>query len=108
MTILLDESAPRMIQKRLSGLSITTVRELGWSGIKNGELLRRAGERFDVLIPADRKLRYQQQLEGRRLAIVELPTNRVRIVADLSPALEQTLKTLKPGSLVAIPLPSAG
>ena len=107
MTILLDESAPRVIQKRLTGFSIKTVQELGWSGIKNGELLRRVEERFDVLITADRRIRHQQQLAGRKLAVVVLPTNQVRVVTDLLPALEQALKTIQPGALVEIPSPSA-
>ena len=106
MTILLDESAPRVIQKQLSGFSIATVQEVGWAGITNGELLRRAEERFDVLITADRQLRHQQQLIGRKLAIVMLPSNQVRMVTELLPVLERTLKTIQPGTLVEIPLPS--
>lgn len=47
---------------------------MGWSGLENGALLRSAEEAFDALITTDQSLRYQQNLAGRRLAIVVLPT----------------------------------
>ena len=68
MKILLDESVPRLLKVRLPQLDISTVQEMGWTGIQNGELLRRAEELFDVFITADQNLRYQQQLTGRKLA----------------------------------------
>jgi len=52
--ILLDESVPRLLKLRLPQLNISTVQEMGWTGVQNGELLRRAEEHFDVLITADR------------------------------------------------------
>ena len=74
MKILLDESVPRLLKVRLPQLNISTVQEMGWAGIQNGELLRRAEELFDVFITADQNLRYQQQLTGRKLAILVLPS----------------------------------
>jgi len=53
--------------------------------MKNGELLAALEGRFDMLITADKNLRYQQNLTGRKLAIVELPTNRwpiLRLLGD--------------------------
>ena len=67
MNILLDESAPRLIKTRLAEFSISTVQEMGWTGLKNGELLVLAERQFDVFITADQQLRYQQNLAGRRL-----------------------------------------
>lgn len=49
MKILLDESVPRLLKLRLSQLEISTVQAMGWAGIRNGELLRRAEAQFDVL-----------------------------------------------------------
>ena len=46
MKILLDESVPRLLKVRLPQLNISTVQEMGWAGIQNGELLRRAEELF--------------------------------------------------------------
>ena len=49
---------------------------MGWTGIKNGDLVRLAEEQFDVFVTSDQNLRYQQNLEGRRIAIAELSTNK--------------------------------
>lgn len=75
MKILLDECTPRIVKLRLTQLDISTVQEMGWAGIKNGELLDRAGRQFDVLVTADQNLPRQQMLSGKRLAVVVLPTN---------------------------------
>ena len=49
---------------------------MGWRGVSNGDLLDRAERAgFDLLIVADKNLRHQQNLSGRRLAILELWTN---------------------------------
>ena len=104
MKILLDESVPRLLKLRLPQLSISTVQEMGWAGIQNGELLRLAEELFDVFITADQNLRYQQQLSGHKLAIVVLPTNQVPLVAQLVPYVENLLTTIQPGAVIDVPL----
>jgi Domain of unknown function (DUF5615) len=81
--ILLDESVSRLFKLRLPQLNISTVQELGWAGVRNGELLRRAEELFDVFVTADQNLRFQQNLSGRKLAIIVLPSNQVPLVARL-------------------------
>lgn len=106
MKILLDESVPHVVQTRLSHLVIRTVQDMGWAGIKNGELLQRAEAEFDVFVTADQKLRYQQNLSGRKLAIIVIPTNQVRAVISLLPAIENALKLVQPGTLIEIPLPA--
>ena len=78
---------------------------MGWTGVTNGELLRQAEEQFDVLITTDKNLRYQQNLTGKQLAIVQLPTNQVPVVALLATAVQQVLGRIKPGEIVEIPLP---
>jgi hypothetical protein len=75
---------------------------MGWTGIKNGELLRRAEEQFDVFVTADQKLRYQQNLSGRKLAFIVIPTNQVRAVVGLLPVIEDGLKRAQPGTLIEI------
>jgi hypothetical protein len=105
LNILLDESAPRLIKTRLTDFSISTVQEMGWTGLKNGELLTLAERQFDVFITADQQLRYQQNLAGRRLAILVLPSNQVPMVTQLLPVIAQTLHDMAPGAFVEIPLP---
>ena len=72
MKVLIDENIPRKLKWRLMEHDIdsVTVPERGWAGVKNGELLNRAEEEFDVLLTMDQGIEYQQDLDGRKLAIV--------------------------------------
>jgi len=105
LKILLDESVPHIVKSRLGHLAIRTVQDMGWAGIKNGELLKRAEEQFDVFITADHQLRYQQNLSGRKLAIIVIPTNQVRAVIALIPAIEEALERAQTVG-IEIPLPT--
>ena len=61
--VLLDESVPRRLGFALEGHFVRTVQFMGWSGVKNGQLLRLAAGQFEVFITADRNLRYQPHQE---------------------------------------------
>ena len=78
MNILLDECVPWPMRKMLTGHQCASARTRGWGGVKNGELLRLAEPEFDLFITADQNIRYQQNLAGRRIAILELSTNDLR------------------------------
>ena len=106
MKVLLDECTPRVVKKRLPAHNISTVQEMGWAGIKNGELLALAESQFEVFITTDKNLRYQQNLSQRKLAFVLLPSNRVPVVEAAIPALEVAMATIKVGDFVEIPMPS--
>ena len=105
MNILLDECTPHAVKKRLPHLSILTVQEMGWSGVKNGELLKLADQQFDVFITTDKNLRYQQNLARVKLAFLLLPTNSVPVVIALLPQIEAALKTIQSGDFVEISMP---
>lgn len=100
MRILLDECVPRLVKRQLPHLSIATVREKGWAGIKNGELLRRAAGELDVLVTSDKRLRCRQNLRGTGLAVVVLPTNRVPDLVPILPRLDAVLHSAKPGDVI--------
>ena len=73
MKILLDECVPVQVRHALIGHDVSTVQAQGWKGIQNGELLAAAeAAGFALFILADKNLRYQQNLAGRRMAILEL------------------------------------
>ena len=73
MLVLLDNNVPRGVARALTGHSVVEARERGWAEARNGELLRNAEESgFDVLVTADKNIRYQQNLAGRRIALVIL------------------------------------
>ncbi len=73
MRILFDQGTPAPLRTYLTGNDIATAREMGWSTLSNGELLDAAEHEFDLLITTDQALRTQQNLSGRKLAIMVLP-----------------------------------
>src|ERR1017187_9618820 len=75
MLVLFDHSVPAPLSPYLSGHAITEARTRGWDTLSNGDLLaeaERAG--FDVFLTADKNIQYQQNLAGRRIAVVALST----------------------------------
>jgi len=69
--ILLDECS---LAKLLEGHICSNPYKQWWSSLKNGELLRLAEAEFDIFVTSDQNLRYQQNLSGRSIAILELST----------------------------------
>ena len=74
MKILFDQGTPAPLRRALSNHSVATAFEKGWSNLSNGDLLREAEREFDLLVTTDKNLQYQQNLAGRRIAILVLPT----------------------------------
>jgi hypothetical protein len=69
--VLLDENLDHALRKLLGQHEVVTVTYMGWTGLKNGELLRTAEDNgIDVLLTGDQTLTYEQNLTERRLAIV--------------------------------------
>lgn len=62
MKLLPDECIDRRLAQDLAGHDVKTVPQMGWSGVKNGELLTLAEKEFDVFITVDRNLSFQQNL----------------------------------------------
>jgi hypothetical protein len=76
MRVLFDHNVPHKLRGSLLGHEVSTADEMGWATLENGELLRTAeAARFDVMVSCDQNLSYQQNLGGRRLALVVLSTN---------------------------------
>lgn len=81
--ILLDQNAPKRLIRALPGFRIARAYERGWSQLTNGDLIAAADDAgFDIIITADKNLRYQQSLAGRSMAIIVLETNRWEHVED--------------------------
>jgi predicted nuclease of predicted toxin-antitoxin system len=73
MRILFDQATPVPIRTYLADHEVRTAAQQGWEKLKNGELLAAAeAEGFDVLLTTDKNMRYQQNLSGRRIAVVVL------------------------------------
>ncbi len=84
MKLLLDECIDRKLAREFVGHEVKTVPQMGWAGVKNGQLLTLAEAEFDVFITVDRNLSFQQNLPQFDIAVIILqaPSNRL---ADLSP-----------------------
>ncbi len=71
--ILLDENLPVALKGLLTGHEVSTVKDMGWTGIQNGALLALAQQSgFDVLITGDKNLTYQQNAANRKIALIVL------------------------------------
>ena len=101
MRILLDENLDWRLARSLPGHEVVSVQKNGWVGIKNGELLARAEQEFDVFVTMDGNIVFQQNYARLRIAIVTLraPSNRLRDTAPLMPKLLALLPTLQHGTL---------
>src|SRR5580704_12186972 len=77
MKIILDESVPQKLRLLIEGgHTVVTTWYQGWSGLKNGALSTEAETAgFDLFITADQELAYQQNLTGRKMAVLVLSTN---------------------------------
>ena len=102
MKVLIDECLPKYLKKALAGHEVETVQGAGWSGVKNGELLKLAEITFEVFVTADQNLRYQQNLSERKIAIIELPTNTLSVVKQLTPEILNALSTITHGAYLRI------
>lgn len=87
------------------GHEVVTVAEAGWAGKKNGELLRLAEERFDVLLSTDKGIPHQQNVSRFDLAVVLLraKSNAHEDLAPLMNKINAALGSMEPGSVVRIP-----
>jgi predicted nuclease of predicted toxin-antitoxin system len=104
--VLLDESVPRHLAGPLEAAGFAaTPYPNAWKEMTNGELLATAEEQgFDILITNDRNIFSQQNLRGRKLAIVVLPTNLRRLIMDRAADLVDTVNRVEPGQYVVIEL----
>jgi predicted nuclease of predicted toxin-antitoxin system len=94
MRILLDENLDWRLKRDLSGHEVESVPGLGWAGIKNGALLRKAVENgFDALLTMDSNMPHQQDLSAYSIAVIVLraPSNRLADTRFLMPAVLQRL-----------------
>ncbi len=105
MRILLDENMDRKLRDAFKAEhDVTTVRDHGWSGKKNGDLLRAAEAEFDVLVTLDTNMQHQQNLSLYNLAVVLIsaPSNRRKDILPAMPAVNQILAQVQSGALYIV------
>ena len=107
MRILFDKNVPVGVRRFLSGHDVHTFAEMQWHPqLENGEILK-AGEAsgFDVMVTSDQNIRYQQNLTGRKLALVVLGSNIWRIVREYEAEIAAKVAAALPGSSAFIEMP---
>ena len=102
MKILFDQGTPAPLRRALTGQVVATAFEKGWSNLSNGNLLREAEAEFDLLITTDKNLEYQQNLTGRRIAILVLPTTNWPEIQSHQTEVAAAVNQIKPGAYVAL------
>jgi hypothetical protein len=106
MRILFDHGTPSGLAATLPGHEVTEARDRGWDRVSNGELLKRAEEAgFELLLTTDKRIRYQQNLSERKVAIVVLgnsPWPLVRLYLD---RISAAVNAATPGSYTQVEIP---
>src|ERR1051326_8982825 len=106
MKILLDVCTPVQVRLALAGHDVKTATKMGWGALENGALLRAAEtERFELFIICDKNLRYQQNLSGRRIAILELWTNHRPTLEKHWQLIRETSESMQPGEYRSLKAP---
>jgi alkanesulfonate monooxygenase SsuD/methylene tetrahydromethanopterin reductase-like flavin-dependent oxidoreductase (luciferase family) len=105
MLILFDHVTPAGIARFLPGHTVIKAKDRGWDTLSNGDLLKAAEEAgFDVVVTADKSMRYQQNLEGRRIALVVLGTPQWPIVKLHLKKIAAAVNAATAGSYVEVEL----
>lgn len=105
MRILFDECVPWPIYRLLPDHECRSVQGHGWSGLRNGDLLRQAESEFDLFITSDQNIRYQQNLAGKDIAILELSTNDLRRIQAARSLIEDAVTQMRSGEFRHLSLP---
>lgn len=102
MKLLLDECVTRHLKREFATHEVHTVEEAGFKGLENGNLLRAAAGKYDVLITVDRNLPYQQNLTDLEIAILSAKRNSYVRLKPLIPQALTALATIKSREIILI------
>jgi hypothetical protein len=94
MRLLLDENLPKRLKADFPEHEVYTVRDKGWNGVKNGELLKlMLADGFDALLTFDKNLQHQQNFGKYTLTVFVLsaPINQYSVLTALSAQVRQQL-----------------
>jgi hypothetical protein len=97
--VLFDECVDQRLARDIRGHDVVTAPDAGWAALKNGELLARAQQEFDVFITVDRNLPFQQDLSRFSIAVIVLRARSTRV---------RDLRSLMPQLLAALPAAKRG
>lgn len=96
---------PWPLHKLLAGHECATAQQQGWGGITNRNLIRLAEDKFDLFITSDQGIRYQQNLSGRKISILELSTNDWRRIRAAAAQIQSVIVAIQPGEFLRLTIP---
>ena len=104
MKVFVDECVDWRLSRDIVGHEVKTARQMGWSEVKNGKLLRLTAEYFDVFVTVDRNLSFQNKVIDLPLAVIVLaaPTNRLADLRLLLPRLLPAIDQMVAGHVVLV------
>ena len=106
--VLLDEGVPVGVRTLIAGFFVQTVAEAGWAGLTNGDLMAVAEQAgFEVMVTADQSIRYQQNMAGRRIALVVLMTNHWDTIRDNGGGVLPAVEAAREGTYATITFPKS-
>jgi hypothetical protein len=106
MRILFDHNTPRGVARHLVGHIVTQAKERGWDTLTNGDLLAAAEDAgFDLLLTADKNMRYQQNLSSRKIALVVLGNSPWQLVRLHLETITAAVNAATPGSFIEVDIP---
>jgi hypothetical protein len=105
--VLFDHGTPKGLAHALSAHTIHTAQSKGWDTFSNGALLDAAEEAgFEVLLTTDRRIRYQQNLQARRIALVVLTgSTRWSRIRQHAARIAAVVAAVTPGSYAEVEIP---
>jgi len=107
MLVLFDHGTPRGLAHALEGHTVKEARAQGWDTLSNGGLLNAAEQAgFDVLLTTDTNLPHQQNLRGRKLAVVILSKNRWSLVRTMMQEIANAVDAARPGTYTLVDIPA--
>jgi hypothetical protein len=107
MLILFDHGTPAPLLSFLIGHTVTKTKDLGWDRLSNGELLKAAEEAgYEILVTTDKNIRYQQNLTGRRIALVVLANPRWPVVRRYVQRVVTAVNAASPGTYTEVDIPN--
>jgi hypothetical protein len=103
MRVLLDENMPHKLRLALTCFDTFTVQYMNWGGLRNGELLRRAEEEgFDVFVTGDKTIEYEQEMRGRKIAVVSLSVPHWQFLQYRVERISAAISNARTGSLTRV------
>ena len=105
MRILIDECLPVQLRHIFVGHDARTVVHMSWRSLTNGELLAAAErEQFDLFITADARIPSTHDIGRLHLAVVVVPTNRRKVLDQITTAILDAVTQVKPGEVSIVSL----